>query len=410
MKSYFKRQNILSHASNPTGFTAGQVANLYGFPASIGSGQGIGIIELGGGYQQSDLDTYFSGLSLLVPNVAAVGIDGATNAPTGDPSGADGEVGLDIQIAGAVAPGALIKVFFAPNTDSGFLNAIKAAIADPQINIISISWGSPEDAWVSTDLMAEFDSVFAGSNKLIFVASGDSGSSDGEVGRHVDFPGSSPHVVSCGATSLMTSGMTIVSEVVWNSNGGSSGGGVSSFFPLPSYQAKASVPGGHFRGVPDVAGSGDPNSGYMVVIDGKQEVYGGTSCVAPLYAGLFARINSILVAGGHTVLKSANAVLYALGLPAATQTGFREILSGNNGVYVASAGWNPCCGLGSPKGTNILNALRGSLPPATAATAITYNKWLNNWASWIAAHPSSSNLAWLNSMAMWIAANPAVKD
>jgi kumamolisin len=407
MKPFFKRR--ITEKAGAVTFTAPQVASVYGFPAGNGSGQGIGLIELGGGYEQADLVTYFGGLGLPVPDVVAVSVDGATNAPTGDPDGPDGEVALDIQIAGAIAPSALIKVFFAPNTNQGFLDAINAALADPEVNIVSISWGGPENTWGGASVLSQFDSAFAAGGKLVFVASGDSGSGDGESGKNVDFPASSPHVVGCGATTLIANAAltAIVSEVVWNSDGGSSGGGVSSFFPLPSYQAGANVPGGTYRGVPDVASNGDPNTGYEVVVDGSPEVYGGTSCCAPLYAGLFARINSILVAAGEAAVAApANAQLYILGLPAATETAFNEIVSGNNGVYVASAGWNACCGLGSPKGSNLLSGIEGSTPaptptpvptptptPVPTPTSTTYYTWLNELAAWIASNPATIDSA-----------------
>src|SRR5262249_42975706 len=157
--------------------------------------------------------------------------------------------------------------------------------------------------------MATFNQAFqdAGTmGKTVFVAAGDNGSSDGQsdAGNHVDFPASSPYVVGCGGTTLEAnvSTDTITSEVVGNetaSNEGATGGGVSDFFPKPSYQDSVNVPaptsqaGG--RGVPDVAADADPVTGYQVTIDGSTTTIGGTSAVAPLYAGLFARITLALV-------------------------------------------------------------------------------------------------------------------
>ena len=111
-------------AATSVSYTPLQIAKAYSFPSGNGAGQTIGIIELGGGYTQSDLQTYFSSLKISVPTVIAVSVDGAQNAPTGDPNGPDTEVALDIEVAGAVAPGATIVVYFAPNTDAGFLDAI----------------------------------------------------------------------------------------------------------------------------------------------------------------------------------------------------------------------------------------------------------------------------------------------
>ncbi|MFY9773748.1 MAG: S53 family peptidase, partial [Trebonia sp.] len=257
--------------------TAPQVASLYNFPAGTdGTGQTIAIIELGGGYTQSDLDMYFSGLGLATPSVTAVGVDGGSNSP-GQPS--DGEVELDIQVAGAVAPKAAQLVYFAANTDQGFINAIAQAVhTTPPPIVVSISWGQSEDQW-SQQSRNSMDSVFADAAALgvtVTVAAGDNGSSDdpnSTSGVHVDFPASSPHVLACGGTQLIgnLSTNTITSEVVWNelaNNEGAGGGGVSDVFPLPSWQANVGVPtiaGGTStgRGVPDVAGNADPVTGYL---------------------------------------------------------------------------------------------------------------------------------------------------
>src|ERR1700722_3531425 len=279
-------------AAASTSFTPVQVARLYQFPQATAKGQTIGIIELGGGYRTADLTAYFKGLGQTAPKVTAVSVDKGKNSP-GNASGADGEVMLDIEVAAAVAPGAKIVVYFAPNTDQGFIDAIGAAVHDTTNNpsVISISWGGPESSWTAQALQA-LDAACQSAATLgitITVAAGDNGSTDGGTGNNVDFPASSPHVLACGGTKLTGSGSTISSEGVWNeqgSNEGATGGGVSNVFPLPTWQANAKVPppsvsaGG--RGVPDVAGDADPVSGYQIRVDGKSMVIGGTSAVAPL--------------------------------------------------------------------------------------------------------------------------------
>ncbi len=340
-----------------------QVAELYGFPTGLtGAGQTIGILELGGGYETSDITTFFGGLGLTPPTVVAVSVDGGTNVPGGDPSGADGEVALDIQVAGAVAPGARIAVYFTPNTDQGFIDAITTAVHD-QTNkpgVLSISWGGPESGW-SAASRTSLDNACQSAAALgvtITVASGDNGSSDGGTGNNVDFPAASPHVLACGGTLLEGSGTKISSEVVWNdqaSGGGASGGGVSTVFALPTWQRNAKVPaassstGG--RGVPDVAGDASPESGYNVLVDGSTEVVGGTSAVAPLWAGLITLVNQSLVGAGKSAAGFINPTLYAS--PAA----LRDITSGSNGSFNAGPGWDACTGLGSPNGTAVLQAL-----------------------------------------------------
>jgi kumamolisin len=336
-------------------FTPLQVASAYGFPSGTGQGQCIALVELGGGFKPADLDTYFTGLGVSAPSVLAVSVDHAQNSPTGDANGPDGEVMLDIEVVGAIVPQATVAVYFAPNTDAGFLDAITTAIHDTthRPSIISISWGGAESSWTAQALTS-MDDAFQSAASLgltICVASGDSGSSDGvtDGADHVDFPASSAYVLACGGTSLVVAGGTIARETVWNdgAGNGASGGGISDFFALPTWQhglsavdASGSVALGR-RGVPDVAGNADPETGYQVRIDGTDTIIGGTSAVAPLWAALLARLNQ--ASGGGTA-GLVNPRLYAA--PAT----LRDITRGNNGDFDAAKGWDACTGLGSPNG------------------------------------------------------------
>ena len=344
-----------AQSAQPQAFNPPQVAQLYNFPTSgNGSGQTIGILELGGGYNTSDLDSYFQGLGLSVPTVVAVSVDGGTNSPS-TPDSADGEVALDIQVAGSIANGAKIAVYFAPNTDQGFIDAITTAVHDTANNpsVLSISWGGPESTWAQSSITSLDDACqSAGAlGVTITVASGDNGSSDGETDgqNHVDFPASSPHVLACGGTELIGSGATIQSETVWNdgSQGGATGGGYSTTFPVPTWQSGVSGFNGTGRGVPDVAGDAAPESGYNILVDGQQEVVGGTSAVAPLWAALIALINQ---QKGSSV-GFVNPTLYP------DESDFHDITQGNNGSYSAGPGWDACTGLGSPDGLEIAQAL-----------------------------------------------------
>ncbi len=340
-------------------FTPVQLASLYDFPQGDGKGECIALIELGGGYQPKDIEAYFSGLSLAAPSVTAVSVDQGANQPTGDPNGPDGEVMLDIDVAGAIAPAAAIAVYFAPNTDAGFLDAITTAIHDEvrKPSVISISWGGPESTWTQ-QAMSAMDGAFQAAAAMgitVCVAAGDSGSTDGvsDGNNHVDFPASSANVLACGGTSLQAKGTSIVSEVVWNDGNpanGAGGGGVSSVFALPSWQqgldttdAEGSRSPLAKRGVPDVSADADPQTGYEVLVDGTKAVYGGTSAVAPLWAGLIARINSLTGRAAGFV----NPALYRQ--PAA----LRDITQGNNGGFAAAPGWDACTGLGSPDGVKV---------------------------------------------------------
>jgi kumamolisin len=191
------------------------------------------------------------------------------------------------------------------------------------------------------------------------VAAGDNGSSDGVTdGRnHVDFPASSPYVLACGGTNLESANGAISSETVWDdgAQGGATGGGFSVQFPAPSWQTRAGVtpPASGGRGVPDVSGDADPESGYTVLVDGKSLVIGGTSAVAPLWSGLIALLNQKL---GKTV-GFVQPALY--GLARSTQA-FHDITQGANGAFSAGPGWDACTGLGSPSGENLLAALGGA--------------------------------------------------
>jgi len=350
----------------PGPLTAPQVAGFYKFPAGTdGTGQTVAIIELGGGYTASDLDSYFSGLGLATPTVTAVGVDGGSNSP-GDP--ADAEVLLDIQVAGAVAPQAAQVVYFAPNTDQGFVDAVSEALhATPAPVVVSISWGASEDAW-SAQSRTTLDAAIADAAVLgvtVCVAAGDNGSSDDPNsinGVHCDFPASSPHALGCGGTKLVgnVSTSTITSEVVWNelaSREGAGGGGVSDVFDLPSWQSTAGVPtlgsGKSGRGVPDVAGNADPVTGYLVVVNGQRQPIGGTSAVAPLWAGLIARLAQ---ATGKR-FGMLQPLVYAGVTPGTAAPGFNDITEGNNGAYKAGPGWDACTGLGTPNGTALLTRL-----------------------------------------------------
>lgn len=364
-KAHFRK--LLAQPINS--FTPLQLGELYQFPAGTdGSGQTIAIIELGGGYVQADLDTYFAGLGIKGPGVTSIAVDGGSNTPGGD---ADGEVMLDIEIAGALAPGAKIVVYFTSNTDQGFYNAIAQAAHDAvnKPTVISISWGSAEDTWApqGRDALesALQDAVALGIT--VTVAAGDNGFTDGASDKkpHVDYPAASPSVLACGGTKLTASGSNIASEVVWNettAGDGATGGGVSAIFALPSWQAASTVPVGAARfkgrGVPDVSGNADPLTGYRVRVDGRDAVYGGTSAVAPLWAALVARLNQAL---GRT-LGDGHAALYQAGNAA-----FRDITKGNNGHYRAGVGWDACTGLGSPNGEALLTALHDVAGAGNAA-------------------------------------------
>jgi kumamolisin len=367
----------VSGPGGANGVAATEFAKRYNFPTAHqgvkldGSGQCIGIIELGGGFNHSDLQIFFQEIGVDLPNVAAVSVDHAGNNPTQRGS-ADGEVMLDIEVAGAVAAKANIVVYFAPNKGNGFLDAVNAAVhdSDRKPSVISISWGGPEDPAEQQAIQA-FHEVFMEAATLgitICVASGDHGTADldgfhwdGKI--HVDHPAVDDLVLACGGTQLNLDGK----EVVWNDGtpfgnvvgggGWASGGGVSETIGLPDYQKKASIPvsiatGKKGRGVPDIAMSA---TDYFTRVHGTEGASGGTSAVAPLMASLVALLNQ----GKEKNVGFLNPFLYEN----AAKGAVKDITVGTNAIkstvkgYKAQRGWDACTGLGTPDGTKILNAL-----------------------------------------------------
>ncbi len=355
-------------AAKDRAYTPVRFADLYDFPRDCdGTGQRIAVIELGGGYRRAELHGYFRQLGVEMPRITAVPVDGARNNPGVDQI-ADSEVRLDLEVIGAVAPGAEQLVYFAPMTDRGFLDAITTAVFDPRSpSIVSISWGGPENSWTEQARIALDDAFHAAAALGITVctASGDDGWTDilGSKTAHVDYPASSPYLLACGGTRLELRNGSVV-EAVWNDHDGhATGGGVSELYDVPNWQQNANVPrsvnpgGRPGRGVPDVAGNADPGTGYLIG-DGKStRPQGGTSAVAPLWAGLVARLNQRL--GGRSGF--LNPLLYE----SVDRSVFNDVPTGTNGAYRARKNaWDACTGHGSPRGTALVEALAGPALPA----------------------------------------------
>ncbi len=376
-RRFAEPQRRVARAASPSGgFSPLDVAALYNFPSGLdGGGQTIGILEFGGGFGPTDLATYFGNLGIKQPEVVAVAVGQGSNQPGADPN-VDGEVLLDIEVAGAVAPGAKIAVYFSEFTVKGWVDALTQAIHDTTNtpSVISISWGFAEDEplgagnspiWTQAAVDAVNQALAAAATLGVTVicASGDDGSADQfHDGRdHVDFPASSPYMLACGGTRLEGRGSTITSEVVWNeiaNNEGATGGGISQLNPRPDYQSTLNAPsaansgGVAGRALPDVAGDADPVTGYVTLVDGQTQVTGGTSAVAPLWAGLIARVNQGLAAK----VGFFNPLLYRTIGPNGV---LNDITQGNNGDFQAGPGWDACTGWGSPDGQKLLDALKG---------------------------------------------------
>jgi kumamolisin len=378
-------------------FFPNQLAEIYHFPEGLdGTGQTIGIVELGGGFRQQDLAAYFKRAGVKNPPKISVatGYGLARNAPDSqsyprDSYPPDVEVLLDMEVVGTVAPGAKIVMYFVKDgSEQSCLRGVAAAVHDSSadLSILSLSWGVPEfehgesggqQARLQKQFQENLNDVLETAAHLgitVCVASGDTASagmppndpkqpSDGKA--HVNFPASSPFVLACGGTHLIDAAGANLREEAWHPEPNvGTGGGISRYFPLPSYQrgivkqSAVNPKGGTGRGVPDVAANAAKESGYRVLVDNQwypdaaahRPPAWGTSAVAPLWAGLIARLNQSL----NTRLGFVNPLLYKL---AASSSAFQDVTLGDNGDYRCARGWDACTGLGTPNGQNLLKAL-----------------------------------------------------
>jgi kumamolisin len=372
------RQLALSGPGGQNGVAATDFATRYKFPTEFqgttldGSGLTVAIVELGGGFRMADLRKFFQEIGEPTPQVSAISVDHAGNHPT-TPDSADGEVMLDIEVAGAVVPHATFAIYFGPNAgDKGFLDAISAAVHDSerQPSVISISWGEPEDG-LDAQAISAYEQVFLAAATLgitVCVAAGDHGTADEDAAHwdgkiHVDHPSSDPNVLSCGGTQVDNG-----TDVVWNDGtpfdpnvpgggGWATGGGISGVFSVPNYQQDAKLPvsidtGKAGRGVPDVAMSA---TNYFTRVDRAEGASGGTSAVAPLMAALAVRLSQ----AKKKNVGFLNPFLYAnagKGVCADVTEGSNAIAQTVKG-YNAGPGWDACSGLGTPNGQTILDNL-----------------------------------------------------
>jgi kumamolisin len=359
IQPYFHR---LEGRAASAGWTVPDLCKAYNWPSQQPGGGVIAIVELDGGWVKSDMQLFFQQINQPMPDITDVSVDGTNNNPNqhlGDQDDPDGEVALDIQIAAAsyyMATGkpATIRMYWAQD----IAPAVRRATADG-CDAFSCSWGSSETDYTqpAAEDMENAAEAATSQGMIVFAASGDNDSDDSGKTASVDCPASCPHVIGCGGTKK-----TLTSETVWNdnpgeANGEGTGGGFSRFFPEQDFQAGA--PHGPGRMVPDVAANADPVTGYNVVVHGESVTYGGTSAVAPLYAGLFASFGKKLAkpdaAGDDNVILSA---LWSNHLC------FNDITGGDNGKFRARIGPDACTGLGSPIGTKLAALFKAAMARA----------------------------------------------
>jgi kumamolisin len=382
------RRRSTQDPANTKPVTPQQIAELYGFPPGGGAGQTIGIYEMAvedpqtgqladAGYLPHDVANTIKGFGggLKVPNIIDVPVDGTKNSGVND-----GETLLDITVAGAIAQAATIAVYFTGPEPQNIIHALQRMIhpgtRDPVPTVISISygWGPDDDqSGFSPDEFTQIGKLFQDAANLfvtVLISSGDSGCFLGGDDAEASYPATEPMVIACGGTTVGNVTGSTFDEFAWNDVGaggpGASGGGISAKFPVPSYQNGAGVPKHNStrkagRGIPDLAGNASENSGYVQVATGfPTQPVGGTSAVAPLYAGLFARINSNLGVSVGFV----NPILYSLGKSAFRDTVAPPGPANNtfNGVtgYPVEKGWDACTGWGSVKGVAVQSGLKAA--------------------------------------------------
>jgi kumamolisin len=363
----------------PHSYTVEEVADKYNFPVvqDKGRGQTIAILSLGGRLNYEEFAQYFTDRNIEVPEVFEVPVDCELPPLGKQQEDEDVEVALDAHIIAALVPCARIVIYYVDNTSQGFINGLARAIYNESFpaSIISISWGSYEESWTgqAIDAIEDLLKDAKALNITVCCASGDLGAWDGdpEGEFHVDYPASSPYVLSCGGTTLRPEQeepdqrevVWSEQEVVWDKRDErekylASGGGESTCFDKPEWQSRRNDGGLadlRKRGVPDVAGFADPRNGFTISVSGVEIRVGGTSAAAPLWAGLIARINEKL----EKSVGYLNPYLYH----DACKDAFYDITKGSNGgEWGAGPGWDACTGLGSPDGGKLLEELKRLLP------------------------------------------------
>ncbi|MFF3001375.1 protease pro-enzyme activation domain-containing protein [Kitasatospora sp. NPDC057940] len=372
-----KPNSVTPHtaSSTPSGFGPSQYDGAYNLnkTGADGTGTTVALWEFDG-YSSSNLTTYDSQYGLSGPAVSTVSVDGANYDSA--PGGGQGEVELDSEIVRGAAPKATQLVYEAPNSDQGEIDMANKIVADNQVSVISISWGSCEPDTTAASMTA-VDNAFkqaAAQGISIFSASGDDGSRDctrstsGSSVKAVDFPASSPHQTGVGGTNLQVSGTSYSSESAWSS----AGGGVSTVFGKPTWQTGTGTGSGTMRTVPDVSSNADPASGFAIYTAGSWQVYGGTSAAAPLWAGYAAQFNQKAKAAGQPVLGEANPKLYAVANSSNYSGAFHDVTSGSNQDFPAGTGYDQVTGWGTPIADGLTTALLGggsTTPPTGGCTA-----------------------------------------
>jgi len=370
-----KRKVLFANNAIPNsgqGYFPTDIRQLYNIPSGLdGTGQTIGILEFSNGYNLNDATQFWRLHGISSPAVHFVSVDGTRN--DGGMSQNDEEATLDLQWAGALAPGAQIIVYEAngggtyQDFEQAITHSLQYILNDTQYqpSVLSISYGDGEASFDAAALQqwAELIAQLDAKGVTVCISSGDQGAYglhdlSGPKVPHADAPASLPVAIAVGGTSLLPNGTESAWTYLSPNNGGATGGGYSAVFTKPTYQNATPGTG---RGVPDISCNADPATGYQIIFQGQPAVVGGTSVSCPVFATVIALANQQREQQGQASLSGLAEKLYS----GTIQSSYRDITVGNNaynGVvgYRAKPGWDACTGFGSFDATALIAALSGT--------------------------------------------------
>ncbi|MHB1577350.1 MAG: S53 family peptidase, partial [Candidatus Dormibacteria bacterium] len=400
----------------PVGYSPQAIASTYDATSLqsngiTGAGVTIAVATLAP-FLSSDANAFWTYYNIpRTGTLTQVPVDGASTNVSGKGQGGS-ESSLDVERSGAMATGANIRAYIAPNTNNGFVDLFNTVATEDKAQVMTTSWGlaeQDETQGYATLLNQAFEQG-AAEGISMFAASGDSGSYDAYPqykSLAVDSPASSTYITAAGGTTLPQSSAGVelapgvnvgpTSEAAWGWSylvpyytlfrvpsaqrmqqlvyPVGSGGGYSLYFPEPSWQTGFQTSGQ--RGLPDVALNADPFTGYAIYdssstysnsTDPWSNGWGGTSFAAPQWAGITALLDQATGGRNATPIGLATAVFYSLPPSGGTVQGFRDITTGNNWGYQASAGWDPTTGLGVPDVADLAAAINTYDTPTTTKT------------------------------------------
>lgn len=373
------------------------IAAAYSVPGGLdGTGQTIAII-MAARPLTTDLTAFWQATAIndSLANYTVVTVGAGPSAAS--QSANVGEATVDVDWASGMAPGAQLMFYAVPDlTTSSLLAACTLILGNGSAKVVSYSAAGPESEHTGPQLMADSQEFaqLAAAGITFFSSSGDGGSNPnppaGPNGYSasnplvVSYPASDPNVTGVGGTTMtLDTNWVGAGEIAWTQIGDvttnplATGGGLSAFFPRPSWQSGAGVPAGTMRCVPDVAAIAAVNplaggyTGALVVLNGTTTGLVGTSISSPIWAGITALLKQSRLSKGLPEVGLLGPGIYpAMGLGA-----FNDITTGGNGAYSAGAGYDLCTGVGTPNVTNLISQSETEVvvvkPPSNSINAGT---------------------------------------